>query len=250
MPANAISFDNIARTPSVGGSGSIVKIYTGALVTPTGWTGSGGALSYVGNDVFAENTLTSLTANNGTGNLDGVFDFSGLAGSLAFDCNSCGLSALPSSGANIGALDCHNNSIGTADLTGYSNLVNAVIGPSPPTSILTLTGCTALQTLDFNNSGIQVLNATPSPSLVSLLAGVNPLNSLNVTGLTLLTNLIAPTCLLNQAALDGILAALVTNGASNGNCVLNGAGNGTPSAAGLASKAILVSRGWTVFVNP
>lgn len=57
--------------------------------------------------------------------------------------------------------------------------------------------------------------------------------------------------LLTQSAVDAILAAFVAAGRASGTRVLNlgGTGNATPSAAGLADKATLVSRGWTVTTN-
>ena len=57
--------------------------------------------------------------------------------------------------------------------------------------------------------------------------------------------------LLPQATVDAILAAFVAAGRSTGTRVLNlgGTGNATPSATGLADKATLVSRGWTVTTN-
>jgi hypothetical protein len=48
---------------------------------------------------------------------------------------------------------------------------------------------------------------------------------------------------------DGILATLVANGLSSGTSNLSGGTNAIPDAAGLANKAILVSRSWTVTVN-
>lgn len=51
---------------------------------------------------------------------------------------------------------------------------------------------------------------------------------------------------LTQAAVDALLAAAVAGGASGGTLALEGGTNATPSAAGLASKATLVGRGWTV----
>ena len=56
-------------------------------------------------------------------------------------------------------------------------------------------------------------------------------------------------CALSQASVDGILASLVTAGNSNGTLNMHGGTSATPSAAGLASKATLVSRGWTVTHN-
>jgi hypothetical protein len=57
--------------------------------------------------------------------------------------------------------------------------------------------------------------------------------------------------LLTQAAVDAILAAFVAAGRNSGTRTLNlgGTGNATPSATGLANKATLVSRGWTVTTN-
>lgn len=57
--------------------------------------------------------------------------------------------------------------------------------------------------------------------------------------------------LLPQATVDALLAAFVAAGKASGTRVLElgGTGNATPSAAGLADKATLVSRGWTVTTN-
>jgi len=61
----------------------------------------------------------------------------------------------------------------------------------------------------------------------------------------------APNNLLMQAAVDAILAAFVAAGRTTGTRILNlgGTGNAAPSAAGLADKATLQSRGWTVTTN-
>lgn len=57
--------------------------------------------------------------------------------------------------------------------------------------------------------------------------------------------------LLTQAAVDALLAAFVAANKTTGTRILNlgGTGNATPSATGLADKATLVSRGWTVTTN-
>jgi hypothetical protein len=57
--------------------------------------------------------------------------------------------------------------------------------------------------------------------------------------------------LLIQTAVDAILAAFVAAGRTTGTRILNlgGTGNAAPSAAGLADKATLQSRGWTVTTN-
>jgi hypothetical protein len=55
--------------------------------------------------------------------------------------------------------------------------------------------------------------------------------------------------LLPQAAVDAVLAAVVLAGATGGTLNLGGTGNATPSAAGLADKATLITRTWTVTTN-
>lgn len=55
--------------------------------------------------------------------------------------------------------------------------------------------------------------------------------------------------LLPQASVDLVLAAVVAAGATAGTLNLGGTGNATPSAAGLANKATLITRTWTVTTN-
>jgi hypothetical protein len=55
--------------------------------------------------------------------------------------------------------------------------------------------------------------------------------------------------LLPQASVDAVLAAVVAAGATAGTLNLGGTGNATPSAAGLADKATLITRTWTVTTN-
>ena len=56
-------------------------------------------------------------------------------------------------------------------------------------------------------------------------------------------------CALTQTSVDNILASLVVSGRTNGSINLTGGTTSPPSAAGLASKATLLSRGWTVTHN-
>lgn len=57
-----------------------------------------------------------------------------------------------------------------------------------------------------------------------------------------------PDCYLAESSIDALLAHLVATGKMYGNIYANGS-NAAPSAAGLASKATLVSRGWIVDTN-
>jgi len=56
-------------------------------------------------------------------------------------------------------------------------------------------------------------------------------------------------CSLNQTSIDNILVSLNTAGQSGGIVHLNGGTSATPGAAGLAAKASLQARGWTVLTN-
>jgi hypothetical protein len=53
-----------------------------------------------------------------------------------------------------------------------------------------------------------------------------------------------------QSAVDNVLVDLVDLGQSSGSVNLIGSSMSAPSSIGLAAKATLVSRGWSVFVHP
>lgn len=56
-------------------------------------------------------------------------------------------------------------------------------------------------------------------------------------------------CALDQTSVDGILVSIDTAGTSGGILSLNGGSSSYPSSTGLAAKASLEARGWTVLVN-
>jgi hypothetical protein len=56
-------------------------------------------------------------------------------------------------------------------------------------------------------------------------------------------------CALSQQSVDNILVSLNTAGQSNGIVNLDGGTSSAPSSTGLAAKASLQSRGWTVITN-
>lgn len=56
-------------------------------------------------------------------------------------------------------------------------------------------------------------------------------------------------CALDQASVDNILVSLDTAGQFDGIVHINGGTSSPPGAAGLAAKASLESKGWTVYVN-
>lgn len=72
------------------------------------------------------------------------------------------------------------------------------------------------------------------------------LTVLDIGGLTALVTLTATNNALPEAQVDAILADLDASGVVSGTVDLSGGTNAAPSAAGLASKASLVTKGWTV----
>jgi hypothetical protein len=73
---------------------------------------------------------------------------------------------------------------------------------------------------------------------------------LDVTGCTSLRYVFAYGCAFDEAMVDQLLTDLVANGVLNGYLRIDGGTNAPPSDPdGLALKAILIDRGWTVYTN-
>lgn len=86
-------------------------------------------------------------------------------------------------------------------------------------------------------------------AITDLDVSAQALTALDVASLTILETLDASGNALPEAEVDGVLAALDDTGINNGTVDLSGGTNAIPSAAGLASKASLEGKGWTVTVN-
>ncbi len=100
----------------------------------------------------------------------------------------------------------------------YTNIVELVL-PEAPT----------LTSLDVQHNALLTSITLPTThAMNSVLLGVNALT---------------------EAAVDAVLANLVANATDNGMVTMNLGTNAPPSAAGLADKATLEGRGWTVTVN-
>jgi hypothetical protein len=56
-------------------------------------------------------------------------------------------------------------------------------------------------------------------------------------------------CALDQTSVDNILVSLDTAGQNNGNVDISGGTSSPPGPAGLAAKASLEGKGWTVLTN-
>jgi hypothetical protein len=160
---------------------------------------------------------------------------------------------------NITQIDCHADAIAGAlpALSGLSSLtlVNfhscRLVG-----SVSSVSGTANLQTSYLYNN--LLTGSVPSLSTWSSLKDLRWYSN-KITGYV--GGGISATCgtiqlqnnLLIESAVDEILSDLVDAGRTSGDgicvCNLDGTGNATPSAAGLADAATLVARGWTVTTN-
>lgn len=86
------------------------------------------------------------------------------------------------------------------------------------------------------------INCSFNPAMTTVVIG-----SLSQTGANKTVNFSSNA--LTQASVDLIIQKCVDGGAINGTLILQGGTNATPSAAGLANKALLVGLGWSVTNN-
>ncbi len=202
---------------------------------------------------------------------DGDVDVTGLVDLESFDGNSNNL--LNSVDANgLLALASFAASSKAVNIVGCSAITSPAI-TGVTASTVNLAGCTGVNGTILITScpGITSLDLSPCSGATVLSNGTNTLlASINYTGLSAVTNLGANGCALTapdisdcvlvtgvsfnnnaltEAAVDAILAVLVTNGLSDGSCDLSGGTNAPPSGTGLANKAVLEGLGWTVTVN-
>lgn len=131
---------------------------------------------------------------------------------------------------------------------GFSGTLSSISFPTLTIASITLSGISTLTTVDLpaletgvyqmmgalsfnNNSSLTTLNI---PSLINL-----PL----YIGFQWNNNAFS------QATVDHILSRMVASNAVNGTINLSGGTSAAPSATGLAAKATLEGRGWTVVTN-
>lgn len=96
------------------------------------------------------------------------------------------------------------------------------------------------------------LTYAPGGGMMSLaVTGCSSLTTISIPALTTAdsTSYSFNNNALSEATVDHILAKFAAATGVNGTLYINGGTNATPSAAGLASKATLVGRGWTVNHN-
>jgi len=107
------------------------------------------------------------------------------------------------------------------------------------------------ESIDLSNcAGLKIVNIEGLTGLDFLMVDNNPLlATVDISGCPALLNLYCRIGALPEAVVDSLLNTLDVGGLSNGYCLLNGGTNAPPSAGGLAAKANLEARGWTVEVN-
>lgn len=104
--------------------------------------------------------------------------------------------------------------------------------------------------VDISESLIGLLSCNVMPALQVIYAkNTTGLLNLFAANCPQLTYIDASGASLGVDYVDGVLSDLENAGNTDGTVDLSGGTNAPPSAAGLASKAILESRGWTVTVN-
>jgi hypothetical protein len=171
-------------------------------------------------------------------------DFSGLTNLTYIDISDCDL------------VDTNTPSLTSVNLSGCYNLIELRVDDSDFSGgFPDLVGLVNLEFFDADQSLIAgSLDISMLPSLTGFdLNGNTDLTEIIIDSSQPLGNggydVNAYNCDLTEEAVDNILVALSTNGVSGGYVELNGGTNATPSATGLAAKAVLEGNGWTVDVN-
>jgi len=235
------------------GGAPALPIFATNVNSISGWYVTGAALTLDGSGNV---TLDDYTMSNGITIHDG-FAYGGTASPSVTRANAIDFSV--SGGSGPASIDCTGRStVYDIDTHGNSNLTS-----------LTLTGCVALQILDCHNCSLTSLDLTALSNLTTLDCSGNPItgldlsscshiatvycngtniSSINITGLTPLRFLDVHSSQLSAAAVDGIFAALVANGAAGG--TVDTTSNTAPTVAGLADIATLISNGWTCAYDP
>lgn len=102
-----------------------------------------------------------------------------------------------------------------------------------------------------DNYELVTIDAHGNPTLNNLDVGYcNLLANLDISGCTNLRYVYASGCAFDEALVDQLLADLVANGVTNGYLRINSGTSAPPSDPdGLALKAILIDRGWSIYHN-
>lgn len=140
------------------------------------------------------------------------------------------LGALPTFPASITNISIDNSLMTAADLSPYTNLVDVSITV---------------------NANLGSVDASGLTNMTSLNIGDNPvLNTLDITGSTGIINLVITFCAFSTTSVSSYLVSLDGFGQNNGNVA---GGDQTPvaslNAGGVAAKASLEGKGWSISVD-
>ena len=186
--------------------------------------------------------LTELYSNN---NLLTVFDVSNSPLLTILDVTYNLLTSLDvSSNAALEYLSCYHNSLTSLDVSGNAALKELPCHHNSLTS-LDVSNNPALTILYCFNNSLTTLDVSNNPALTRLEVDFNSLTTLDISNNPALIRLQCPNNLLSSDAIDDILLNLVNHNKTNGLCWIY-ANVGSPTAAGIINKNILISRGWDI----
>ena len=144
------------------------------------------------------------------------------------------------------------SSLANLDFSTCSNLSSINLNYSDGITEIDLSPCSNLSNCSLSNcDGLTSINVSVCPNLDRLyLYRCEQLTDVNLTGCGQLDYVYLRYMPFDQTAVDQILEDLVINDASDGYLRIDGTGTAAPSDPdGLALKATLISRGWTVYTN-
>lgn len=172
---------------------------------------------------------------------------------LYANCNSCN---------SMTSFDVHNLPIEFLNLSQNSSLTSLNITGCTSLKHLDLNSCTSLNSPDFSDlTALYYLDASASGFTVCDLSTCFLLNEIHFGGCNNLTSLLISDngitfldcidCALDQSSIDNILAQIDNNDNVNGYLDLHLGTNSAPTNGALNTNYLsLLSKGWTVSINP
>jgi hypothetical protein len=134
-------------------------------------------------------------------------------------------------------------------LSKFRGVPELTISNNPNLTSLDVSNMPYLVEVQANNNALTSVDLTGSTGISNLELYENSLTSIDLTGLVNLYYLDLYDNALSQESVDYTLTFLANGSLSGGDVYLDGGTNATPSAIGLAAKAILEARSWDVYIN-
>jgi len=136
-------------------------------------------------------------------------------------------------------------------LNKFRGVPELEISNNPNLTSLDVSNMPYLVDIEANNNALTSVDLTGSTGISYLELYENSLTSIDLTGLVNLYYLDLYDNALSQESVDYILTFLANGSVSGGEVYLDSGTNATPSATGLAAKAVLEdgARGWDVYIN-